>query len=116
MDTARTQERLRDFAAARDWEQFHSPKNLVMALGAEVGELADLFQWKTEEQSRQLVADSADMARVREEVADVMIYLLRLADALKIDLQHAVDAKVALNEEKYPVQLSHGKVTKYNRR
>ena len=116
MDAAGILARLRHFSAERDWEQFHSPKNLAMALCVEVGELAELFQWMTEEQSRTLDDAAPDMARVREEIADVMIYLLRLADVLRVDLQQSVDAKIALNEKKYPVQLSHGKVTKYNRR
>ena len=116
MDTPRIQERLRDFTAVRDWEQFHSPKNLVMALSAEVGELAEVFQWMTEEQSRALDAASPDMARVQEEIAGVMIYLLRLADVLNVDLQQSIDTRIALNEEKHPVQLSRGKATKYNRR
>ena len=116
MDTSTIQHRLRDFAAERDWEQFHSPKNLVMALGAEVGELTELFQWMTEKQSRTLDGASTDMTHVREEIADVMIYLLRLADVLNVDLKSSIDAKITLNEEKYPVELSRGNSRKQSRR
>ncbi len=114
MDQARLAQRLRDFAVARDWEQFHSPKNLVMALSAEVGELTEIFQWLSEDGSRTLAAD--DRRRVREEIADVQIYLLRLADLLEVDLEKAVDDKIALNEAKYPIAQARGNATKYNRR
>jgi NTP pyrophosphatase (non-canonical NTP hydrolase) len=116
MDIQRLQKRLREFTAARDWEQFHSPKNLAMALVAEVGELVEQFQWLTDEQSRQLVDQPKSMEPLREELADVTIYLLRLADTLSVDLEAAVDTKIAINEIKYPVDASYGNATKYNRR
>ena len=116
MDIQRLQKRLREFTAARDWEQFHSPKNLAMALVAEVGELVEQFQWLTDEQSRQLADQPKSMEPLREELADVTIYLLRLADTLSVDLEAAVDAKIATNEIKYPVDVSYGNATKYNRR
>lgn len=116
MHVEKIQERLREFAAARDWDQFHSPKNLAMALAAEAGELLELFQWLTEERSRQLVDSPEGMARVREEIADVQIYLLRLADKLGVDLEKAVEEKIVLNEGKYPVELSKGNATKADRR
>ena len=116
MDIARLQQRLREFTAERDWDQFHSQKNLAMALTSEAGELAEVFQWMTEQQSRDLGKSGADQARAREEIADVMIYLLRLADVLRIDLEKAVDAKIDLNQSKYPVKDSRGNATKYNRR
>ena len=89
MDIASLQQRLREFTAERDWNQFHSPKNLAMALTSEAGELAEVFQWMTEQQSRDLGKSGADQARAREEIADVMIYLLRLAEVLRIDLEEA---------------------------
>lgn len=114
LDVSSLQERLREFAAARDWEQFHLPKNLAMALAAEAGELLEIFQWLTDAQSSAL--SDEDHARVSEELADVQIYLLRLADILEISLPDAVEAKINDNERKYPVRLSRGNATKYSRR
>jgi dCTP diphosphatase len=105
------QQRLAAFAAARDWEQFHSPKNLAMALSAEVGELVEEFQWLTELESRELDAERRE--RVRLELADVFIYLLRLADRLDVDLLRAADDKIALNERKYPAERVRGDSRKY---
>jgi NTP pyrophosphatase (non-canonical NTP hydrolase) len=106
------QRRLAAFAAARDWEQFHSPKNLAMALSVEAGELLEEFQWLTEEQSRAL--DPERRERVRLELADVFIYLLRLADRLDIDLVRAADDKLVLNERKYPADRVRGDARKYD--
>src|SRR5210317_341102 len=88
--------RLREFADSRDWEQFHSPKNLAMALSVEVAEIVEHFQWLTEEQSRDL--DASKKAQVAEELADAFIYLVRLSDQLQIDLLVATDQKLAVNE------------------
>ncbi len=85
-----------------------------MALSVEAGELLEHFQWLTPEESRSLTPDH--LAAVREEIGDVLIYLLRLADKLGVDLEDAVREKIALNEHRYPVQLSKGNATKYNRR
>jgi dCTP diphosphatase len=106
------QERLAAFAAARDWDQFHSPKNLAMALSVEAAELVEEFQWLTEEQSRRL--DSERRERVRLELADVFIYLLRVADKLDVDLLLAADDKIALNEQKYPAERVRGDSRKYD--
>jgi dCTP diphosphatase len=106
------QQRLAGFAAARDWEQFHSPKNLAMALSVEVAEVVEEFQWLTEEQSR--VLDNERRERVRLELADVFIYLLRLADRLEVDLLRAADDKIALNELKYPAERVRGDARKYD--
>ena len=103
---------LRGFAAERDWEQFHSPKNLVMALSGECGELSEVFQWLNEEQSRRILDDPRDAARVREEIADVLIYLVRLADVLGIDLDDAVRTKLAANARRYPVDRVKGSALK----
>ena len=116
MDIKLVQKKLREFAQARDWEQFHSPKNLATALAVEAAELLEPFQWLGDEESRRLAERPADYARVEEEVADVMIYLLRLADQLDIDLERAVDEKIRKNGEKYPVALARGNAVKYNRR
>jgi dCTP diphosphatase len=106
------QQQLRDFARARDWEQFHSPKNLAMALTVEAGELQELFQWLTEAQSAQ--PDAQLLARAAEEVADVFLYLCRLSDVLGIDLLPAAQAKLALNAERYPVDKARGLARKYS--
>ena len=106
------QERLAAFAAARDWEQFHSPKNLAMALSVEAAELVEEFQWLTEEQSRRL--DVERQERVRLELADVFIYLLRIADRLGVDLLVAANDKIALNERKYPAERVRGDSRKYS--
>jgi NTP pyrophosphatase (non-canonical NTP hydrolase) len=94
--------RLRDFAAARGWEQFHTPKNLVMALSGEVGELIALFQWLTPGESAGVLSDPERKAEVLDELADVMIYLVRLADVLGVDLLAAADAKIDRNEHRFP--------------
>jgi NTP pyrophosphatase (non-canonical NTP hydrolase) len=94
------QHRLREFAAERDWQQFHSPKNLAMALIVEAAELVEQLQWLTEQQSRELAGDHLE--RVRLEIADVLIYLLRIADVLGVDVLRAADDKIALNALKYP--------------
>jgi len=106
------QQRLAAFAAARDWDQFHSPKNLAMALSVEAAELVEEFQWLTEEQSRRLDGDRRE--RVRLELADVFIYLLRIADKLGVDLMQAADDKIALNEQKYPADRVRGDSRKYD--
>lgn len=93
-----------------------SPKNLSMALAAEAAELLEIFQWLTEEQSKGIVDSEKDMAAVREEVADVFIYLARLADKLNIDIEKEVFAKIKANKKKYPVKLSKNNAIKYNKR
>ena len=104
--------RLREFAAERDWDQFHSPKNLAMALIVEAAELVEHFQWLTEKQSRKLPAGK--LAEVEQEIADIQIYLIRLADKLGIDVEKAVNAKIKLNEKKYPADRVRGKSAKYD--
>ena len=93
---------LRDFAQAREWEQFHSPKNLAAALSVEAAELLEHFQWLTEAQSRELSPDKT--AEVGAEAADVLLYLLQLTDKLGIDLIAAARAKMLVNSQKYPVK------------
>ena len=103
--------RLRKFAVERDWDQFHSPKNLSMALSAEVAEIVEHFQWLTEEQSKNLPQDKLD--EVETELADTLIYLIRLADKLDIDLLAAAQSKIEVNEQKYPVDKAKGNAKKY---
>jgi|TARA_B100001964_G_C14082967_1_gene531198 NTP pyrophosphatase (non-canonical NTP hydrolase) len=115
MNIKEIQEKLSKFAEERDWDQFHSPKNLVMALTSEVGELTELFQWLTEGQSS-IKDDSSKTDEIRQEIADIFIYLLRLADKLDIDIEEAVREKIEINAKKYPIDLAKGNATKYNRR
>ncbi len=107
------QVQLRSFAEERDWEQFHTPKNLVMALAGEVGELVEIFQWLTAQESAEVMSHERSSQQVREELADVFGYLLRLADELGIDLAQALIEKIRLNGEKYPIEKSRGVSTKY---
>ncbi|MEV4434171.1 nucleotide pyrophosphohydrolase [Streptomyces sp. NPDC049555] len=97
------QERLAAFAAARDWQPFHTPKNLAAALSVEASELLEIFQWLTPEQSAQVMADARTAARVEDEVADVLAYLLQLCRALGIDVLAALAAKIDRNERRFPV-------------
>lgn len=93
---------LADFADRRDWGGFHTPKNLAMALTGEAGELAAEFQWLEQEEAARVMADPAKAEAVRQEMADVFSYLLRLADVLDVDLEAAVREKVAINETRFP--------------
>jgi len=102
---------LRDFAAERDWDQFHSPRNLATALAVEAAELLEPFQWLTDEQGRQL--PPATRSAVEEEMADVLLYLIRLADRLDVDLAAAARAKIARNAAKYPIDKAKGSARKY---
>lgn len=104
---------IRAFAQARDWEQFHTPKNLVMALSVETAELLEHFQWLTPEQSSTL--DAQVKAEVAQEIGDVLIYLTRLADVLGVDPLQAAFDKIELNAVKYPVDKSKGNNTKYDK-
>lgn len=104
---------IRAFAQARDWEQFHTPKNLVMALSVETAELLEHFQWLSPEQSATL--DAKTKAEVAQEIGDVLIYLTRLTDVLDIDPLQAAFDKIELNAVKYPVEKSKGNNTKYDK-
>jgi len=104
------QRRIRQFATTRDWEQFHTPKNLTMALVAEAGELVECFQWLTPEESYELPTEK--QTEVSHEMADVLIYLLRLADVLSIDIEQAVAEKMEINERKYPAEQVRGSAKK----
>jgi NTP pyrophosphatase (non-canonical NTP hydrolase) len=104
--------RVRAFVAERDWERFHSPKNLAMALSVEASELVELFQWLTEEESAAL--DDARRQRVAEEMADVLWFLVRLSDRLDVDLLAAAETKLAANAQKYPADRVRGNSKKYD--
>jgi NTP pyrophosphatase (non-canonical NTP hydrolase) len=102
---------LRAFAAERDWDQFHSPKNLAIALSVEASELLEHFQWLTEEQSRTLSTEKTK--EVAEEMADVLIYLVRLGDKMGIDLLREAKEKIDVNAKKYPAETVRGSSRKY---
>jgi dCTP diphosphatase len=110
-DLLELRDRLREFADARDWNQFHSPKNLAMALIAEAAELVEHFQWLTEEESTHLAPQKK--AEVADELADVLTYLVRMADKLDIDLLAAASAKIERNEARYPADRARGSARKY---
>jgi NTP pyrophosphatase (non-canonical NTP hydrolase) len=113
VDVTRLADALEQFAVERDWGQFHSPKNLVMALTGEAGELTEIFQWMTEDQSRAAGTAPDTALAVKEELADVLFYLVRLATALGVDLNEAARHKLRRNAEKYPVEKARGSNRKY---
>jgi len=112
MDMDRIVSRLRAFTSERDWDQFHSPKNLAIALSVEASELLEHFQWLTEKQSSELPPEKRD--QVRDEMADVLLYLVRLADKLDLDLVDAAAKKIAKNALKYPAGRVRGSMKKYS--
>jgi dCTP diphosphatase len=105
--------RILAFVRERDWEQFHAPKNLSMALAAEAGELMEHFLWATPEQSAAIARDPAKRAKIADELADVVIYALEFANATGLDVTAAIDAKMAANAKKYPVEKARGRSDKY---
>jgi NTP pyrophosphatase (non-canonical NTP hydrolase) len=114
MDISKIQKQLSNFASERDWEQFHSPKNLSMALSVEASELVEIFQWLNLEESN--FPDHKKLASIRSEVADIAMYLIRFCDVLKINLEEAIEDKFIENGNKYPVELFKGSSKKYNHR
>jgi len=102
MDIPKIQSRLKEFASERDWDQYHSPKNLSMALSVEASELMEIFQWVGAEESRKVVEHPDKLVQVEAEIADICIYAIRLADVIGIDLETAIDQKIDQNIEKYP--------------
>ena len=114
MDISKIQNQLQTFASERDWEQFHSPKNLSMALSVEASELVEIFQWLNLEESN--FPDQKQLESIRGEVADIAMYLIRFCDVLEINLEEAIEEKFIENGNKYPVELSKGSSKKYNQR
>ena len=110
---AELRERVLAFVQARDWEQFHSPKNLSMALAAETGELMEHFLWAESKDSLAVVRDPKKRPAIEEEIADVVIYALEFANICGIDLATAIEAKMAANAKKYPVEKAKGRSEKY---
>jgi len=114
MDISKIQNQLKKFAIERDWEQFHTPKNLSMALSVEASELVEIFQWLRAEES--ISPDKKHKDAIKSEVADIAMYLLRFCSILEIDIEEAIKNKLEQNFEKYPVNLSKGNAQKYNQR
>ncbi len=114
MDIEKIQRIIAEFARERDWDQFHNPKNLAMAMSVECSELLEEFQWLTPEQASNVMSDQDKAQRVSDELADVAVYLLRLADKLDIDIESAIHNKIDKNREKYPVEKFKGLAKKYN--
>jgi dCTP diphosphatase len=112
-DLALLGELVRKFAREREWQKYHNPRNLILALIGEIGELAELFQWRTDDEAAELMQDSELAARVTDELADVFGYLLQFADAVGVSLGAALEAKIRLNEERYPAHLARGNARKY---
>jgi NTP pyrophosphatase (non-canonical NTP hydrolase) len=113
MDVKALQAVLQDFADARAWDQFHSPKNLATALSVEASELLEIFQWLSDDAASRIAKDENAKQRIADEIADVAIYLLRLSDKVGIDLEASIQAKILKNGEKCPVDLVYGSVKKY---
>jgi dCTP diphosphatase len=111
LDLPHITEKLRQFANERDWNQFHSPKNLAMAISVEASELLEIFQWLTEAQSR--TPNAQQQEQIRHEMADVMLYLIRLSDVLGIDMASAITEKMAINAARYPADKVKGSAKKY---
>ena len=103
----------REFVAEREWAPFHTPKNLAMALTGEVGELVEIFQWLTPDESVSVMADEDRATQVRDELADVLAYLIGLAEVLSVDLEQAFREKMIKNARKYPVETARGNARKY---
>lgn len=118
IDIERITQRLREFAKEREWEQFHTPKNLVMALSVECSELLEHFQWLDSEQVKNLQVENPENEKKREEIAeevsDILFYLLRFSDVMNLDLQKASDEKLEKNAKKYPAEKVRGNSKKYN--
>jgi NTP pyrophosphatase (non-canonical NTP hydrolase) len=111
---AELKKRILAFARERDWEQFHAPKNLSMALAAEAAELMEHFLWASPEKSREIAGDPAKRQMIAEELADVVIYALEFANSTGLDVAGAIEAKMAANARKYPVEKARGRADKYN--
>ncbi len=114
LDIGALKKTLEEFAKERDWEQFHVPKNLAMALSTEAGELLEIFQWLTEKQATRINKDEETFGKVQDEIADVVVYAILLCKYLDIDLPNAISNKMKKNALKYPVDKARGNAKKYN--
>lgn len=114
LDIENIKAKLREFSNNRDWEQYHSPKNLAMALSVEVAELVEIFQWSNDGGLKE-IKDPEKKKQIEEEIADIFNYLVKFVDLMEIDLEKVSLEKISLNEKKYPVEKSKGKSDKYNK-
>ena len=114
MDLEKIKKIIREFASERNWDKYHTPKNLSMALSVEASELVEIFQWITEQESKNL--KNQDLESVKDEIADIFIYLLRISDVLDIDVEASILNKIEKNKIKYPISLSKDNAIKYNKR
>lgn len=114
LDLKKIYSEIEKFTTDRDWDQFHSIKNLSMALSVESAELLEIFQWLTEEQSNKVKDDPKTKSKIEDELADIFVYLLRIVHKSNIDLESAVLNKLKKNAEKYPIEMSRGNSKKYN--
>ena len=113
IDVDQLKETLSHFSKVREWEKFHSPKNLSMAIAGEAGELLEIFQWLTESESLHVKNEAAVKEKVSHELADIILYIIRMADQLNINLNEAILNKIEINNNKYPVSLVKGSAKKY---
>ena len=111
---AKLQAQIQVFSEERDWDQFHTPKNLILAAASEMGELAEVLQWKSDDEVIEYLSSQSGKDRISEEIADVAIYLIRLCQKSNIDFIEAIRSKISINESKYPAQKSRGNSKKYN--
>lgn len=111
---AKLQAQIQVFSEERDWDQFHTPKNLILAATSEMGELAEVLQWKSDDEVIEYLSSQSGKDRMSEEIADVAIYLIRLCQKSNIDFIEAIRSKISINESKYPAQKSRGNSKKYN--
>ena len=114
LDLKTIKEKLRKFSQERDWDQYHSPKNLAMALSVEVAELVEIFQWSNDGGTKE-IKDPETRKQIEEEIADIFNYLVKFVDLMEIDLEKISIEKIQKNDEKYPVEKSKGKSEKYNK-
>lgn len=114
MDIDSLQGMIKEFVRERGWDKFHNPKNLSMALSVETSELLELFQWLSLEEAEAIKSDPEKMQKIQDEMADVTVYLLRLADVLSVDLERSVRVKMEKNRAKYPSEKVFGSAKKYN--
>jgi dCTP diphosphatase len=114
IDVTRLKQLQHEFSKIRDWEKFHTPKNLAMAVACESGELLEIFQWLSEDESRLSHQDAVIKEKTSHEIADIMLYLIRLADVMQINLNEAIHNKIANNNKKYPAELVKGSAKKYD--
>jgi len=114
MDIEKIKNKIKHFSTERNWDKYHTPKNLSMALSVEASELVEIFQWLDDKESNNLNTET--LQSVKEEIADILIYLIRIADKLDIDIEESLIEKLKINEQKYPIELSENNAVKYNKR